>query len=177
MEDLRKTEGIPKAVLQDYQSLLASQPSRRLNPSKLAESSVLKNKLVDTIAFLENLAVKDSIDKDNFFKRLPGTLPSLPVPVAQRKLLPMIAQALEYGGAPAVALGMASTCPIEARALSSLTSTYVLCMFLAPCAMDLTLHFVSCKDIGHAAFDKSSFVLGGHSCWYCRHFLANWKDA
>lgn len=91
-------------LLQDYQRLLSSQPSRRLNPSKLAESGVLRNKLVDTIAFLENLAVKDAIEKDVFFKKLPQSLPALPLPVAQRKLLPMIAGALEFGGAPAVAL-------------------------------------------------------------------------
>lgn len=91
--------------LQDYQRLLSSQPARRLNPSKLAESSVLKNKLVDTIAFLENLAVKDSAEKDLYFKRLPGAIPGLPLPVLRRKLLPMLAQALTFGGAPAVALG------------------------------------------------------------------------
>ena len=91
--------------MQDYQRLLSSQPARRLNPAKLAESSVLKNKLVDTIAFLENLAVKDSAEKDLFFKRLPGAIPGLPLPVLRRKLLPMLAQALTFGGAPAVALG------------------------------------------------------------------------
>lgn len=91
--------------VQDYQRLLSSQPARRLNPAKLAESSVLKNKLVDTIAFLENLAVKDSAEKDLFFKRLPGAIPDLPLPVLRRKLLPMLAQALTFGGAPAVALG------------------------------------------------------------------------
>lgn len=105
MEELRNTAPIPKPVLQDYQRLLSSQPARRLNPAKLAESSVLKNKLVDTIAFLENLAVKDSAEKDLYFKRLPGAIPSLPLPVLRRKLLPMLAQALTFGGAPAVALG------------------------------------------------------------------------
>ena len=91
--------------MQDYQRLLSSQPARRLNPAKLAESSVLKNKLVDTIAFLENLAVKDSAEKDLFFKRLPQAIPGLPLPVLRRKLLPTLAQALTFGGAPAVALG------------------------------------------------------------------------
>jgi len=71
--------------------LLASAPTRRLNPSKLAESSVLKNKLVDTISFLENLAVKDSAEKDAFFRKLPAAIPSVPLPVAQQKLLPMLA--------------------------------------------------------------------------------------
>lgn len=78
---------------QDYQRLLASAPTRRLNPAKLVESGVLKNKLVDTISFLENLAVKDSAEKDMFFKRLPSAVPQLPQPVAQLKLLPMLAGA------------------------------------------------------------------------------------
>ena len=91
--------------MQDYQRLLGSQPTRRLNPARIAESAVIKNKLVDSIAFLENLSVKDGQEKDAFFKRLPQLLPDIPVPVAQRKLLPMISQALEFGGAPATALG------------------------------------------------------------------------
>ena len=75
-------------ALQDYQRLLASQSVRRLNPAKLSESAALKNKLVDTIAFLESMAVKDSNEKDLFFKRLPATLPSLPLPVVQKKVSP-----------------------------------------------------------------------------------------
>ena len=46
------------SLLQDYQRLLASQSVRRLNPAKVSESAALKTKLVDTIAFLESLAVK-----------------------------------------------------------------------------------------------------------------------
>lgn len=75
-------------ALQDYQRLLASQSVRRLNPAKLSESAALKTKLVDTIAFLESMAVKDSNEKDLFFKRLPATLPSLPLPVVQKKVSP-----------------------------------------------------------------------------------------
>lgn len=73
-------------LLQDYQRLLASQSVRRLNPAKVSESAALKTKLVDTIAFLESLAVKDSNEKDIFFKRLPAILPSLPLPVVQKKV-------------------------------------------------------------------------------------------
>jgi hypothetical protein len=51
------------------------------------------------------LSVQDGQERDAFFKRLPAQLPTIPVPVAQRKLLPMISQALEFGGAPAMALG------------------------------------------------------------------------
>ncbi|EIE25277.1 ARM repeat-containing protein, partial [Coccomyxa subellipsoidea C-169] len=104
-EDLRNVASISKGLLPDYQRLLASQPTRRLNTAKLAESSALRTKLVDTISFMESLAVKDSNEKDSFFKRLPTVLPTLPLPVVQRKVLPMLAGALEFGGAPAVALG------------------------------------------------------------------------
>lgn len=62
-EDLRNTSCIPQSVLPYYQKLLASQPSRRLNSSKFAESGVLKNKMAELVAFLENLALKDAAEK------------------------------------------------------------------------------------------------------------------
>ncbi|GAB4824254.1 hypothetical protein N2152v2_011300 [Parachlorella kessleri] len=104
MEDLRNTEPIPKDLLQYYQRLLASSPERRLNPAKVAEAGVLKNRLVEVVGFLENLSLKEASEKDTFFKKLPSLLPSLPRLVAQRKLLPQLAGALEFGGAPPVAL-------------------------------------------------------------------------
>lgn len=59
---------------------------------------------METVAFLENLAVKDVVEKETFFKRLPGVVPSLPQPVNERKVLPLLASALEFGGAPPMAL-------------------------------------------------------------------------
>jgi len=47
---------IPPALLSDYQKLLSSQPARRLNPAKVAESKFLNNKLVEVVAFIENIA-------------------------------------------------------------------------------------------------------------------------
>lgn len=47
---------IPPALLQDYQKLLSSAPTRRLNPSKVAESKFLNNTLVGLVAFMENIA-------------------------------------------------------------------------------------------------------------------------
>lgn len=103
-ENLRETDSIPKDLLPYYQKMLASSPDRRLNPSKLLESGVLRNRLVDIVQFLDNLALKESEEKDAFFKRLSSSLSSIPPPVAQRKLLPALAGALEFGGAPSVAL-------------------------------------------------------------------------
>ena len=103
-EDLRGTDRIPATLLPFYQRLLASSAPRRLNCAKILEAGVLKSKLGETMAFLENLALKDSSEKDSFFKRLPAVLPSIPDPVAQRKLLPLLASSLEFGGAPPIAL-------------------------------------------------------------------------
>lgn len=58
-----------------------------------------------TSAHCRLLAVKDSSEKDTFFKKLPATIPAIPEPVAVRKILPLLSRALEYGGAPASAVG------------------------------------------------------------------------
>eukprot|EP00959_Pyramimonas_sp_CCMP1952_P167175 3493908-Pyramimonas_sp.AAC.1 len=50
--------------MKDYTRLLGSQPTRRLNPAKLLETNeYFQNKLLDTVGFLENLALKDSSEK------------------------------------------------------------------------------------------------------------------
>lgn len=104
VDQLRETDHIPEALIKDYQRLLNSQAAKRQNPSRVAKSKFLNNQLVDAVNFLENLAVKESTEKDSFFRKLPSILPALPAPVAEQKLLPMLASALEFGGAPAAAL-------------------------------------------------------------------------
>ncbi|KAK7278283.1 hypothetical protein RJT34_23309 [Clitoria ternatea] len=104
-EELRNTASIPKSLLPDYQRLLSSVPSRRLNTSKLIENSeYFQNKLVDTIHFMEILSLKDSVEKDTFFRKLPNLAEQLPRQIVLKKLLPLLASALEFGSAAAPAL-------------------------------------------------------------------------
>ncbi|KAE9619080.1 putative protein kinase [Lupinus albus] len=104
-EELRNTVSIPKSLLPDYQRLLSSMPSRRLNASKLIENSeYFQNKLVDTIHFMEILSLKDSVEKDTFFRKLPNLAEQLPRPIVLKKLLPLLASSLEFGSAAAPAL-------------------------------------------------------------------------
>ncbi|KAM1064735.1 hypothetical protein ACFX15_019824 [Malus domestica] len=104
-EELRNTASIPKSLLPDYQRLLSSTPSRRLNTSKLVENSeYFQNKLVDTIHFMEILNLKDSVEKDTFFRKLPNLAEQLPRQIVLKKLLPLLASALEFGSAAAPAL-------------------------------------------------------------------------
>ncbi|KAG0466505.1 hypothetical protein HPP92_018085 [Vanilla planifolia] len=104
-EELRNTSSIPKPLLPDYQRLLSSTPSRRLNPLKLIDNSeYFHNKLVETIQFMEILNLKDSVEKDTFFRKLPNLLEQLPRQIVIKKLLPLLASALEFGSAAAPAL-------------------------------------------------------------------------
>lgn len=105
-EDLRRTQSIPQPLLQSYQRLLASAPARRLNPAQILEAGVLKNKLGDMCRFLENLALKDSVEKESFFKKLQSSIGTdVPDKLARLKVLPLLGNALEFGGAPPSALG------------------------------------------------------------------------
>jgi hypothetical protein len=56
-------ERVPKDLLQFYQRLLASQPARRLNPKQLLEAGVLRNRLAEATSFLENLSIKETMEK------------------------------------------------------------------------------------------------------------------
>ncbi|KAG6642481.1 probable inactive serine/threonine-protein kinase scy1 [Carya illinoinensis] len=104
-EELKNTASIPKSLLPDYQRLLSAMPSRRLNTSKLIENSeYFQNKLVDTIHFMEILNLKDSVEKDTFFRKLPNLAEQLPRQIVLKKLLPLLASALEFGSAAAPAL-------------------------------------------------------------------------
>ncbi|KAG5563185.1 hypothetical protein RHGRI_005816 [Rhododendron griersonianum] len=96
---------VSQSLLPDYQRLLSSMPSRRLNSVKLAENSeYFQNKLVDTIQFMEILNLKDSVEKDTFFRKLPNLAEQLPRQIVLKKLLPLLASSLEFGSAAAPAL-------------------------------------------------------------------------
>ena len=104
-DQLREVDHIPQVLLKDYQRLLATAPERRYNPKKLVENSNLfSNKLVETITFLDNLTLKDSIEKEQFFRHLPRVMESLAKAPVQRKILPQIGEALVFGSAPALAV-------------------------------------------------------------------------
>lgn len=46
----------------------------------------LRNKLVETIQFMEVLNLKDSVEKDSFFRRLAGLAEQLPRQIVTKKV-------------------------------------------------------------------------------------------
>lgn len=106
VEQLREMQAIPRALAPAYQRLLSSTPARRLNPKKLLEQcDFFSNALTDFLGFLDNLALKDGADKESFFRRMPAALDAISPVISRRKVLPLLAKALEFGGAPASGLG------------------------------------------------------------------------
>ncbi|KAE8684421.1 Kinase family protein with ARM repeat domain isoform 2 [Hibiscus syriacus] len=53
---------------------------------------------------MEILNLKDSVEKDTFFRKLPNLAEQLPRQIVLKKLLPLLASALEFGSAAASAL-------------------------------------------------------------------------
>eukprot|EP00250_Pteridium_aquilinum_P019953 c24640_g1_i1 orf=578-3007(-) len=131
-EDLRNTACLPKTLLPDYQRLLGSAPNRRLNSSKLINNSeFFQNKLVETIQFMDVLNLKDSVEKDAFFRKLVSLAEQLPRQIVLAKVLPMLAASLEFGSASASALNpllkMGSWLPVEefnCKVLPTLTKLF-----------------------------------------------------
>jgi SCY1-like protein 1 len=51
-------------------------------------SEFFQNKLVETIQFMEVLNLKDSVEKDSFFRKLPNIAEQLPREIVLKKVLP-----------------------------------------------------------------------------------------
>ncbi|XP_059300939.1 uncharacterized protein LOC132053101 isoform X2 [Lycium ferocissimum] len=108
-EEVHNTASIPKSLLPDYQRLLSATPACRLNSSKLLENGeYFQNKLLETIQFMEILNLKDSVEKDIFFRYISVQcdlcLKSKQIKQCLLQLLPLLASALEFGSAAAPAL-------------------------------------------------------------------------
>eukprot|EP00002_Diphylleia_rotans_P009155 TRINITY_DN1917_c0_g1_i1.p1 TRINITY_DN1917_c0_g1~~TRINITY_DN1917_c0_g1_i1.p1 ORF type:complete len:813 (-),score=185.05 TRINITY_DN1917_c0_g1_i1:47-2485(-) len=95
--ELKSVGQIPPKLVSLYQQLLNQQPKARLPCNKVLESDFFKSQLVEVNLFLENLALKDSQEKETFFKKLPTFLESMSEPMLKYKIMPILVQALQYG--------------------------------------------------------------------------------
>uniref|UniRef100_A0A7S1TAK6 Protein kinase domain-containing protein n=1 Tax=Compsopogon caeruleus TaxID=31354 RepID=A0A7S1TAK6_9RHOD len=98
-DQLRDTSSIPKEILPAYQKLLSSAPVGRAPAGELQNFPYLtKSRFVDLNMFLESLAIKDSLEKEAFLKRLPSQMDSLPRSFCTHKILPLVSTTMELGG-------------------------------------------------------------------------------
>ncbi|ELR22551.1 HEAT repeat domain containing protein [Acanthamoeba castellanii str. Neff] len=97
----------PLKSQEDLTSAVISPPTlRRPEPAQLvATCKYFSNPLVDALQFLENIALKDSHEKDTFFGKLGNQIDHFPKQLCTQKILPSLVTALDYGYANSRALG------------------------------------------------------------------------
>lgn len=92
---------IPNAILSDYKKLLATNMNNRFNTQQLLDTSKLfkQNQFLQVILFLENLPIKSSDDKIDFFtnKFTPDSIQQYPITALQHKILPTLTTSLDFG--------------------------------------------------------------------------------
>jgi SCY1-like protein 1 len=99
-QDLKQTQLLPRPLQEYYMKLVTSSPKSRLEVSRLVdECTYFSNPLVDTCLFLETIAIKESYEKDNFFRKLPSVVKELPSIYCKYKVLPQLVAAMDYGSA------------------------------------------------------------------------------
>lgn len=104
-EDLVKPRNMPQSLAPQYRSLVST-PKGRPEPAQLvATCKYFSNPLVDALQFLENIALKDSHEKDTFFGKLGNQIDHFPKQLCTQKILPSLVTALDYGYANSRALG------------------------------------------------------------------------
>lgn len=87
-----------------YCELVGANPSSRPNPSDILvrcrkPGGYFNNDLVDCLLFLEEIQIKETNEKIQFFNKLPKLLDSFPENLSRHKILPQIINAFEFGNA------------------------------------------------------------------------------
>lgn len=83
-----------------------------------------KNDLIDTMLFLEEIQIKDKIEKGRFFSTLSSYLDNFPEAVCVHKILPQLLTSFHYGDA-----GSAVLAPMFKVFLKLMTGYLILSFF------------------------------------------------
>ncbi|XP_059053427.1 N-terminal kinase-like protein [Achroia grisella] len=106
---LKTTDHIPKQLCTLYCELVSANPASRPNPADIITrcrklGGYFKNDLIDTMLFLEEIQIKDKIEKGKFFSTLSSFLDNFPEAVCVHKILPQLLTAFHYGDAGSAVL-------------------------------------------------------------------------
>ena len=93
-EQTQNMENIPSPLRKVLQRLLASKPKQRPNPKRLLSIPFFDRELVQTLTFLDEMAVKEPDEKRIFFQQLPSRLNTIPAHVCIHKILPSLKNAM-----------------------------------------------------------------------------------
>ncbi|KND03592.1 SCY1 protein kinase [Spizellomyces punctatus DAOM BR117] len=108
-EDLGQRGDIPQELFPIYKSFLNMEPKARMTMGDFLDKGIWKQGYFDkdfisVTLFLEQIAIKDAFEKEQFIRKIDASLESFPLEFCKYKILPELIQAVEYGGAGAKAL-------------------------------------------------------------------------
>ncbi|KAI9197249.1 armadillo-type protein [Polychytrium aggregatum] len=108
-EELAKKGAIPQSLALAYKGLLNSDPRSRMDIETVLErgdrqGGYFDNDFVKVSIFLEQIAMKDAHEKDQFLRKIDASIDTFPTDFCKYKILPELINALEFGGAGAKAL-------------------------------------------------------------------------
>ncbi|XP_038072147.1 N-terminal kinase-like protein [Patiria miniata] len=100
---------IPKSLVANYCELVGANPLSRPNPAKFidscrADGGFLHNSFVDTNLFLEEIQIKEQLEKNKFFASLSTTIDEFPQEFCRYRILPLLLEAFQFGGAGSAVL-------------------------------------------------------------------------
>ncbi|XP_075983042.1 N-terminal kinase-like protein yata isoform X1 [Anticarsia gemmatalis] len=106
---LKTVDNIPKQLCTLYCELVSANPASRPNPADIITrcrklGGFFKNDLIDTMLFLEEIQIKDKVEKGKFFSTLSSYLDNFPEAVCVHKILPQLLTAFHYGDAGSAVL-------------------------------------------------------------------------
>lgn len=105
--DLRSPKIIPRDFLSSYTVLVAPTAKLRWTPERFHKEAEMIHggaKIVRLMTDLENLTLKDSAERDTYYRELATCVHACPVKLATGMILPKISSLLQYGGCSAAAL-------------------------------------------------------------------------
>ncbi|UJR32169.1 hypothetical protein I4U23_019635 [Adineta vaga] len=101
----RQLGSIPRPLSAAYGELMNPNPSLRTSMEKLNQSPFIQNNpLVECLLFLEQIQLKDPGEKQTFFNSLPDKVDQFPSHINERKLLPLLFNAYEFGSSGSAVL-------------------------------------------------------------------------
>ncbi|XP_071948081.1 N-terminal kinase-like protein isoform X3 [Antedon mediterranea] len=106
---LKSLGKIPKSLISNYCELVGANPISRPNPARflqfcLETNGFMDNSFVKTNLFLEEIQIKDAIEKNKFLAGLSSSLDDFPEEFCRFKILPLLLQAFEFGNAGSAVL-------------------------------------------------------------------------
>eukprot|EP01135_Chromosphaera_perkinsii_P010147 Nk52_evm13s2039 gene=Nk52_evmTU13s2039 len=107
--DLMNLDAVPRTVVKFYKEMVAGNPESRPKPQRVMQAMQKKggyfnNEFINTSLFLEEIAIKDVEQKVKFYESLPSMISTFPKDCNKYKILPLLVNALEFGGGGAAVL-------------------------------------------------------------------------